>query len=426
MSKQIAQIIKYEGDNQTFIWKHPIEDFNTGTQLIVDESQEAILYMNGQALDLFGSGRHTLITQNIPVMKKFFNKPTGDETPFHAHIYFINKTEQMAIKWGTDSKVEYIEPTYGFPIKLGASGEMSLRVEDSRKLLLKIVGVEQGITQQSLIQKFRMFLMSTFKPYLAQVMKSSQINIFEVDEKLSEMSKIMHAKLKEDFLNYGVSLENFFVTTILKPEEDRMYQKFKELHFRNYADIAEAKLRQKVGLIDEQTKSQRMIIEAEGISQKRKLEGYTYQEERSFDVSEKFAQNEATGQFANMGIGFGMISGVGNTLGTSVAGIMEGIISDDIISKSKLENKKDKSSTLNCKNCESPLPDNAKFCFECGTKVEKTTEIICPYCKKNTLIGKFCIECGNLLKCIKCGAQIIGGKFCLECGEKLVEVNDNE
>jgi membrane protease subunit (stomatin/prohibitin family) len=140
MPENIADIIKYEGDNTTFIWKHPIEDFNTGSQLIVHESQEAVFFMNGQALDLFGAGRYTLETQNLPLVGKFFNKATGDATPFHCEVYFINKTEQMAIKWGTDSKVEYVEPTYNFPLQIGASGEMSLRVEDSRKLLVKVVG----------------------------------------------------------------------------------------------------------------------------------------------------------------------------------------------------------------------------------------------------------------------------------------------
>ena len=95
---QLAEIIKYEGDNSTFIWKHPCEDFNTTTQLIVHESQEAIFFMNGQALDLFGAGRYTLETENIPLIKKFLNKPTGDKTPFHCEVYFINKTEQMAIR----------------------------------------------------------------------------------------------------------------------------------------------------------------------------------------------------------------------------------------------------------------------------------------------------------------------------------------
>ena len=113
---KITDIIKYEGDNTTFIWKHPCEDFNTLTQLIVHENQEAIFFMNGQALDLFGAGRYTLETQNIPLIGKALNIPTGGKTPFHCEVYFINKTEQMAIKWGTDSKVQYVEPTYGFPI----------------------------------------------------------------------------------------------------------------------------------------------------------------------------------------------------------------------------------------------------------------------------------------------------------------------
>ena len=93
---QIAEVIKYEGDNRTFIWKHPCEDFNSLTQLIVHENQEAIFYMNGQALDSFGPGRYTLETQNIPIIGKTLNRTTGDETPFHCEIYFINKTEQMA------------------------------------------------------------------------------------------------------------------------------------------------------------------------------------------------------------------------------------------------------------------------------------------------------------------------------------------
>ena len=154
---QIAEIIKYEGDNSTFIWKHPSEDFNSLTQLIVHESQEAIFFMNGQALDLFGPGRYTLETQNIPKLGKLLNRTTGGETPFHCEVYFINKTEQMSIKWGTDSKVQYIEPTYGFPISIGASGEMSLRAEDSRKLLLKLVGTENFLGQQKLISFFRAF-----------------------------------------------------------------------------------------------------------------------------------------------------------------------------------------------------------------------------------------------------------------------------
>ena len=311
----IAEIIKYEGDNSTFIWKHPCEDFNSLTQLIVHESQEAIFFMNGQALDLFGPGRYTLETENIPKIGKVLNRTTGDKTPFHCEVYFINKAEQMAIKWGTDSKVQYVDPTYGFPISIGASGEMSLRAEDSRKLLVKLVGTENYLGQQQLIGFFRAFLMTRVKTYIAQVIKANAINIFEIDENLTAFSENIHKLLIPDFADYGIALERFFVTNIVKPDGDRQYEKFKELHFRQYADIAEATLRQKTDLIYAQTEAQKVVIDSQAQATKRAQEGYTYAQERGFDVAEKVAQNEAVGQFTNMGVGLGTMAGVGGAVG---------------------------------------------------------------------------------------------------------------
>lgn len=321
---KIADLIKYEGDNSTFIWKHPCEDFNSMTQLVVHESQEAIFFMNGQALDLFGSGRYTLETENIPKIGKLLNRATGDTSPFHCEVYFINKTEQMSVKWGTDSKVQYIEPTYGFPLSIGASGEMSLRVEDSRKLLVKLVGTENFLGQQKLVGFFRAFLMTRVKTYIAQTMKSSAINIFEIDEHLTTFSESIHKLLIPDFADYGVALERFFVTTIVRPDGDPQYEKFKELHFRQYADIAEAKLRQQTDLIYAQTEAQKVVIDSQAQATKRAQEGYTYAQERGFDVAEKVAQNEAVGQFTNMGVGLGTMAGVGGAVGGVVGNAVNG------------------------------------------------------------------------------------------------------
>lgn len=315
---QIADVIKYEGDNSTFVWKHPLEDFNSLTQLIVHESQEAVFFMNGQALDLFGPGRYTLETQNIPKIGKALNRAAGDQTPFHCEVYFINKTEQMSLKWGTDSKVQYIEPTYGFPISIGASGEMSLKVDDSRKLLVKIVGTEKSLGQQKLISLFRAFLMTRVKTYIAQIIKEKKINIFEIDENLTDFSQDVHKLLIPDFLDYGLSLERFCVTNIVKPDGDRQYEKFKELHFRQYADIAEAKLRQQTDLIYAQTEAQKVVIDSQAQATKRAQEGYTYQQERGFDVAQTAAANEAVGQFTNMGVGLGTMAGVGGAVGGAV------------------------------------------------------------------------------------------------------------
>lgn len=321
---QIAEIIKYEGDNSTFIWKHPCEDFNSLTQLIVHESQEAVFFMNGQALDLFGPGRYTLETQNIPLIGKALNRATGDKTPFHCEVYFINKTEQMSIKWGTDSKVQYVDPIYGFPISIGASGEMSLRAEDSRKLLIKLVGTENFLGQQKLVSFFRAFLMTRVKTYIAQVMKTNAINIFEIDENLTSFSDNIKKLLVPDFSDYGISLERFFVTTIVKPDGDRQYEKFKELHFRQYADIAEAKLRQQTAIINAETEAQRTVIDSKAQATKRAQEGYTYAQERGFDVAEQVAQNEAVGQFTNMGMGLGTMAGVGGAVGSVVGNAVNG------------------------------------------------------------------------------------------------------
>lgn len=385
---QIAEIIKYEGDNSTFIWKHPCEDFNSLTQLIVHESQEAIFFMNGQALDLFGAGRHTLETQNIPLIGKALNRQTGDTSPFHCEVYFINKTEQMSIKWGTESKIQYIEPTYGFPLAIGASGEMSLRVADGRKLLLKLVGTETALTRQQLMLYFRAILMGKAKTYLAQVMKTNSINIFEIDENLSLFSNAIKALLVEDYADYGLALERFYVTNIVRPDGERQYEKFKELHFRRYTDIAEAKLRQQVDIIEAQTEAQKTIIESQALAQKRKTEGYTYGQERGFDVAEKVAENEAVGEFTNMGVGFGTMAGVGGAVGGMVGGMM-----NDAMDATQQQSK---SNTLFCEQCGASLAPGAAFCEECGTALTTDTCKQCGYAF--TRPGKFCPQCGKKRK----------------------------
>ena len=312
---QIADIIKYEGDNSTFIWKHPLEDFNSLTQLIVHESQEAIFFMNGQALDLFGPGRYTLETQNIPLVGKALNRATGDKTPFHCEIYFINRAEQMAIKWGTDSKVHFMEPTYRFPLEIGASGEMALKAENSRKLLIKLVGTEEYLNRSTLTSYFRGILNTRVKAYLAQVIREKQISIFEIDEHLEELSVKLKSMLIPVYQEYGIELAQFVVNTVVKPDGNAAYEKFKSLHFRQYADIAEAKLRQQVSVIEAETEAQRTVIASQAMATKRAQEGYTYQQERGFDVAHDVARNEAVGQFTNLGVGLGTAAGVGGAVG---------------------------------------------------------------------------------------------------------------
>lgn len=196
----LASIIKYEGDNEALVWKHPIEDFNLGSQLIVHESQEAIFFRDGQALDLFGPGRYTLETQQLPILEKLYKLPTDTESTFHSEVYYINLATQMGIKWGTDSRVRLFDPASGLHVELGASGEFNIRVTNSRKLLLKLVGTTSALTQDALLGgngrgMFRAMVMTQVKSYLAAAIRESGISVLEIDERLMELSEALRDKI---------------------------------------------------------------------------------------------------------------------------------------------------------------------------------------------------------------------------------------
>ena len=235
---KIIDVIKYEGDNSTFIWKHPAEDFNIKSQLIVHESQEAIFMMNGQALDTFGPGRYTLDTQNIPILGTLLQLGTGGESPFHCEVYFINKTVQMAVKWGTDSKVRYIDPSSNLPLEIGACGDMNLAVSDGRKLLVKLVGTMNGIAwnnengnfTKSLQASFRPLISTQVKSHLTESIKALGINLLEVDEHLAQLSDILKSHIVGGFEEYGLTIPNFYLTTIVLPEDDPNFKHLRELY----------------------------------------------------------------------------------------------------------------------------------------------------------------------------------------------------
>lgn len=369
----IIDVIKYEGDNRTFVWKHPSEDFNTSTQLIVHESQEAIFFYNGQALDLFGPGRYTLETQNIPLLTAVSSKiMSSGETPFHAEVYFINIVEQMGISWGTNSKVQYLDPEFIFPLSVGASGEMALAVRDSRKLLVRLVGTEAVLSQDKLISYFKSFLQTRIKTILANVIAEKKLSIFELDARLEELSADMKIKLVPDFAEYGIELTQFLVTNTVKPDGDPLYEKFKELYFRQYADIREAQIEQQTAVINAETHARQKVIDANAQAEKRRVEGYTYQQERGFNVAEKAAANEAVGEFSNMGIGLGVMTGLGGPVGGMVGSAMTEAMGSANLGEAIAH-------TTQNTNPEAESV-RAKFCFECGYAFPDRNMKFCPQC----------------------------------------------
>lgn len=484
-----VEVIKYEGDNTTFIWKHPCEDFNTLSQLIVHESQEAIFMLNGQAMDTFGAGRYTLETENIPLLTRALNLITGRDKPFHAEVYFINKAIQMGLKWGTDSKVRYIDPETGVPLQLGASGEMSMQVADSRKLLIKLVGTTHGIAWDSSDSNFTKSIQTSFRPVISNAVKSNLtpaikeagIDILEIDEHLEELSKILHKRVLPGFEEFGITIPQFFLTTVVLPEDDPNFRRIRELHtiaFQQRVIKAEAEVKttqteadrdvriaqaeadadvnisKRRAELERQTtetevkkrEAERTVIEAQAEAAKLKAQGLAeaevmrakgYSEKDVINADVQKAYAEGLGQFgSNAGSGGGgsamsdiMGLGIGLQAAGALGGQIKNIFSDMDPNQQSTQNISDNiseshSEIISCPACGESVQKNAKFCPNCGEKIEIIPEgmIKCPQCGKIVAKGKFCLECGYkfIASCPNCGAEIpTGAKFCLECGQKL-------
>lgn len=412
----LASIIKYEGDNETIVWKHPIEDFNMGSQLIVHESQEAIFFRDGQALDLFGAGRYTLETQQLPLLEHLYHLPTDTEGTFHSEVYYINLATQMGIKWGTDSKVRLFDPASGLHIELGASGEFNIRVTDSRRLLLKTVGTAGGLRQTELLGAengrgmFRALVMTQVKSYLAQVIKENGINILEIDAHLMELSQALRERINAGLADYGLTIPEFFVSRVVTPDDDPNYKRMREQYAQQYLLVRQEQIRKSEAqaaaerkTIEAQTAAHMKIIEAQGEAEayriqaaaeaeEMRLKGYTYQQETSRMVGLEAMKNGIGGE------GGGALGVIGDLAGLGIGlGAMGSVI----------DMTKD---TIN------PL-------FRAADQPTAPTEAWDCTCGQKGLTGKFCPECGAkrpqaaAWDCT-CGQKGLTGRFCPECGRK--------
>lgn len=374
----ICSVIKYEGGNNVLVWKHPEEDFNTSTQLIVHESQEAVFFCNGQISDVFRAGRYTLSTENLPFLRKIINIPTDGQTPFHCEVYFVNLVDSMDLVWGTSSPITIKDPIYDIILPVGANGRFAVRVTDSQKLLLKLVGTIQEFNQKTLGSYFKGLLMTGIKDNIGKQLTERKISFYEINSHLKEISELLAGEFRDTFSSYGIEIVNFFVNAIVVPEDNPAYIRLKEA----LAKKAE------MGVI-----------------------GYNYGQERTFDVLEKAASNEGGGS-SLMGAGVGL--GMGVPIGGMIGGVMNQAIQQ---TTNPAEPNKI------CPQCRKEVPAQADFCCYCGSKMrEENPMVVCRQCRQSVPKGRFCISCGNRLQnqCSKCGwDNPDNAGFCMKCGEKL-------
>lgn len=466
----LASIIKYEGDNSTFIWKHPIEDFNYGSQLIVHESQEAVFFRDGQALDSFGPGRYTLETQQLPLLEKLYKLPTDTTGTFHSEVYFINKTVQMAIKWGTPELVRFIDPLTGTPLEIGASGEMNLAVDDGRKLLIKLVGTMKGIAWEegpgftkSLQTSFRPLIASAVKINLPAAIKQNEIDILEIDEKLDVISEALVAKIKPGFEDYGLTIPEFYVTRVVLPENDPNFKRIRELHtvilqskvlqaeatvktvqakteaqYRTAQERSKAEIeaaRREAVIQEEMTETERArreaerkVIAAQAEAQAQRMQGLTEAEIMQAkgysqkDVLQAEVQKAYAEGIGNMGANVSGGGGGSNLLG-DIMGLGVGMAAAQTVMP-QLGNM-----FQGMNPQQTPAPAGEGMRDGPGSEAPAPTWD-CPSCGFKNIKSRFCPDCGakkpepkpsGSWDCPACGTKDITSKFCPECGARKPE-----
>ena len=216
-------IISCEQDNNTLVSKYYVEDFYAKSILFVNESQEALFYKDGQALDLFGSGRHTLEVSNLPLFKKFFTHLfKGDRLAFPCNVIFINKVCVLDKGWGTDSPITVEDPKYARIVAIRANGQMGIKVSDSRKFVVKVVGQLKQYTIDEVKKVIKGMTMVYVKETIASAIVTNGVSVLEIATQLSKLSDIVFENVNKRLEPLGLELENFFIGAIVPDENDLM------------------------------------------------------------------------------------------------------------------------------------------------------------------------------------------------------------
>ena len=369
----------------------------------------------------------------------------------------------------------------GIPLEIGACGEMNLQISDPRKLLFKLVGTMNGIAwgdsgagfTKSIQNCFRPLISTAVKAHLISAIKAQNINILEIVENLEALSEVLRKSITPGFEEYGLTIPQFYITNIALPENDSNYRRLRELHTVSFqtrmiqadafvksaqadADAEVVAARRKAEMERQQTETEiarrqaeRDLIRAQADAQATRMaglaeaevmaaKGYTQKDLIYADVQKAYAEgignmNISGGDGGGSGIAGDMIS---LSIGMAAAGAVAPQMGEMFKGFSAPAQAASEATVTpapaatptpeaKCAKCGAPLPENAKFCLECGEKVApKIPEgmVVCPQCGKTVTQGKFCFECGYkfITACPKCGKETVpGAKFCLECGEKL-------
>jgi membrane protease subunit (stomatin/prohibitin family) len=304
----IIDVVKYTpDDDDAFVWKFPSEDLKLGTQVVVNEGQEAIFFKSGVALDIFTAGTHTLTTGNIPLLNKIINLPFGGNSPFTAEVWYTNKTVKRDIKWGTTSPIPLRDPLIGLPVNVRSFGKWGVKIIDSRSIITQITGAKIGTDAFKIKEYFNGEIIQKLSATIASAMVKEKISLMDINAYLNELSAHTQQNIVEEFEKYGLEIVNFNIESINISEED----------MKNYQD--------------------KFSASAEVLAAK--ASNVDYKTVKSFEILQASAENPSAGSglggMLNAGIGLGIGLPLGQQMSQNINIQQNPIDQDDPVLKLK-------------------------------------------------------------------------------------------
>ncbi|NLD36208.1 MAG: SPFH domain-containing protein [Desulfatiglans sp.] len=339
-----------------------------GAQLIVRESQAAVLFYKGKAVDAFGPGRHTLKTGNIPVLTKILSAPWGMTSPLRAEVYMVNLKVFTNLKWGTRDPVAFRDSELGL-IRLRAHGIFNIRIIQPVLFINSLVGTMGMYSADQIGDYLKKVIVSRFNDHLGEHLDS----IINLPGKYDMLAEGLQKRLQEDFSRFGLGLSQLYITSITPPPE--VQKAIDDKSRLEIFDNLEGLIRMKAAM-----------------------------------AIEKASENRGE---AGSGMGMGL-------------GLMMPAMFAEMLRPGEKRHQGHAQTASKCSDCGNSIPCESRFCPLCGHQQVVFSQ--CAHCNKNLPPNaRFCPRCGHPADekpqarlCRKCSTENIpGATFCNQCGEKL-------